>query len=93
MRQRPTPLQHIHSYSCAYAHEFVCMLVCAQPVFQVCYCYSQSYHRFTPPITKKTPCMEETATLHEAMVKHGMGLLVSGPGVISEFQMLYPILL
>ena len=37
--------------------------------------------------------MEETATLHEAMVKHGMGLLVSGPGVISEFQMLYPILL
>jgi len=34
--------------------------------------------------------MEELATLHEAMVKHGMELPVSGPGVISEFQMLYP---
>lgn len=43
MRQRPTPLQHAHSHSCAYAHEFVCMLACAQPVFQVSYCYSQSY--------------------------------------------------
>jgi len=37
--------------------------------------------------------MEELATLHEAMVKHGIELLVSGPGVISEFQMLYPIFL
>jgi hypothetical protein len=33
--------------------------------------------------------MEELNTLHEAMVKHGMELLVSGPGVINEFQMLY----
>jgi len=37
--------------------------------------------------------MEELATLHEAMVRHGMELPVNGPGVISEFRMLYPILL
>jgi hypothetical protein len=35
--------------------------------------------------------MEELTTLHEAMVKHGMELLTSGPGVITVFQMLYPI--
>jgi hypothetical protein len=27
--------------------------------------------------------MEELTTLHEAMVKHGMELLASGPGVIT----------
>jgi len=28
--------------------------------------------------------MEELMALHEALVKHGMELLVSGPGVINE---------
>ena len=35
--------------------------------------------------------MEELTTLHEAKIKHGMEVFVSGPGVTIEFQMLYPI--